>query len=135
MAVCRGRKLGAPPLRFARWTSAGTSSADRSRARRSGQHFSRDGDVRERRLAKFRQNVARFRLYRLRFLQVNMRFAAFFKIYQIISLKFLKFGKILQIFISILQNFYGIFTKIVDFSNRFYAKILRLQRCKIMQIL
>ena len=30
--------------------------------------------------AKFRQNVARFRLYRLRFLQENMRFAAFFKI-------------------------------------------------------
>ena len=42
------------------------------------------GDVRERRLAKFRQNVARFRLYRLRFLQENMRFAAFFKIYQVI---------------------------------------------------
>ena len=38
------------------------------------------GDVRERRLAKFRQNVARFRLYRLRFLQVNMRSTAFFKI-------------------------------------------------------
>ena len=38
------------------------------------------GDVRERRLAKFRQDVARFRLYRLRFLQVNMRFAGFFKI-------------------------------------------------------
>ena len=36
------------------------------------------------RSANFRQNVARFRLYRLRFLQVNMRFAAFFKIYQII---------------------------------------------------
>ena len=51
------------------------------------------GDVRERRLAKFRQNVARFRLYRLRFLQENMRFAAFFKIYQILKLKFLKFGK------------------------------------------
>ena len=30
-------------------------------------------DVRERRLAKFRQNVAHFRLYRLRFLQENMR--------------------------------------------------------------
>ena len=44
-------------------------------------------------LAKFRQNVARFRLYRHRFLQENMRFAAFFKIYQIIKLKFLKFGK------------------------------------------
>ena len=53
--------------------------------------------VRERRLAKFRQNVARFRLYRHRFLQVNMRFAAFFKIYQILELKFLKFDKILQI--------------------------------------
>ena len=49
------------------------------------------------RLAKFRQNVARFRLYRLRFLQQNMRFAAFFKIYQILKLKFLKFDKILQI--------------------------------------
>ena len=57
----------------------------------------RGGDVRERRLAKFRQNVARFRLYRLRFLQENMRFAAFFKIYQIINLKFLKFDKFLQI--------------------------------------
>ena len=57
----------------------------------------RGGDVRERRLAKFRQNVARFRLYRLRFLQENMRFAAFFKIYQILKLKFLKFDKILQI--------------------------------------
>ena len=55
------------------------------------------GDVRERRLAKFRQNVARFRLYRLRFLQENMRFAAFFKIYQILKLKFLKFDKMLQI--------------------------------------
>ena len=55
------------------------------------------GDVRERRLAKFRQNVARFRLHRLRFLQENMRFAAFFKIYQILKLKFLKFDKILQI--------------------------------------
>ena len=54
-------------------------------------------DVRERRLAKFRQNVARFRLYRLRFLQENMRFAAFFKIYQILKLEFLKFDKILQI--------------------------------------
>ena len=46
--------------------------------------------------AKFRQNVARFRLYRHRFLQENTRFAAFFKIYQIIKLNFLKFGKILQ---------------------------------------
>ena len=56
-------------------------------------------DVRERRLTKFRQNVARFRLYRLRFLQENTRSAAFFKIYQILKLNFLKlnFDKILQI--------------------------------------
>ena len=57
----------------------------------------RGGDVRERRLAKFRQNVAGFRLYRLRFLQENMRFAAFFKIYQILKLNSKKFDKILQI--------------------------------------
>ena len=62
------------------------------------------GGSRERRLAKFRQNVARFRLYRLRFLQVNMRSTAFFKIYQILKLKFLKFDKILQI-LRHLQNF------------------------------
>ena len=36
------------------------------------------------RSAKFRQNVARFRLYRHRFLQENTRFAAFFKVYQIL---------------------------------------------------
>ena len=47
--------------------------------------------------ADFCQDVARFRLYRHRFLQENMRFAAFFKIYQIIKLTFLKFDKILQI--------------------------------------
>ena len=44
---------------------------DAVRAREQGEHA-------------FRQNVACFRLYRLRFLQENMRFAAFFKIYQII---------------------------------------------------
>jgi hypothetical protein len=55
-------------------------------------------------LAKFRQNVARFRLYRHRFLQANTRFAAFFKVYQIFKRQFLKFGKILQKFRH-LQNF------------------------------
>ena len=35
------------------------------------------------RSAKFQQNVARFRLYRHRFLQENTRFAAFFKLYKI----------------------------------------------------
>ena len=81
-----------------------------------------------------RRNVARFRLYRHRFLQLNMRFAAFFKIYQILKLKFLKFDKILQIFRH-LHFFCWNFTKIAVFSNRFFAKILRLQRCKRMQIL
>ena len=84
----------------------------------------------------FGQNFARFRLYRRRSLQVNTRFTAFFKIYQILKLKFLKFDKI--------KNFANFatcaivcwnFTKIAVFSNRFFAKILRLQRCKRMQIL
>ena len=51
-------------------------------AKRSGpavSTLSDGGDVRERRLAKFRQDVARFRLYRHRSLQANTRFSAFFK--------------------------------------------------------
>ena len=67
-------------------------------------------------------------------LQENMRFAAFFKIYQIIKLNFLKFDKILQD-LRHLHFFCWNFTKIAVFSNRFFAKILRLQRCKRMQIL
>ena len=54
------------------------------RIHRRGNHhvgFRRRHDGRS---AKFRQNVARFRLYRRRSLQVNTRFAAFCKIYQII---------------------------------------------------
>ena len=62
-----------------------------------GPSGSRTGRRHDGRSAKFRQNVARFRLYRHRFLQENTRFAAFFKIYQIIKLKFLKFVKSLQI--------------------------------------
>ena len=98
--------------RFIMWTSAWSSSDNQVwweaiggpplagpevRGRLAGARQRSASDVRERRLAKFRQNVARFRLYRLRFLQENMRFAAFFKIYQILKLKFLKFDKILQI--------------------------------------
>ena len=59
-------------------------------------------------LANFRQNVARFRLYRHRFLQENTSFAAFFKIYRIINLKFLKFGKIIVKFAN-----FATFAKIV----------------------
>ena len=76
-------------------------------------HRPRHG-ARERRLAKFRQKVARFRLYRLRFLQQNTRFTAFFKIrfYQIINLKFLKFRKKKYKFLRHLQNF-------AEFSQKF----------------
>ena len=100
---------------------------------RAGRRIGRRHDGRS---AKFRQNVARFRLYRHRFLQENTRFAAFFKVYQIILLKYLKFSKLLQILRhSDLQNVCRIFTEIADFSNRCFAKILRLQWCKRMQIL
>ena len=86
---------------------------------------------------KILRSVARFRLHRHRFLQENMSFAEFFKIYRIFKLKFLKFGKILQIATLILQIFaeFSRKFKIADFSNRFFAKILRLQRCNRMQIL
>jgi len=46
----------------------------------------------------------------------------------------LKFDKILQI-LRHLQFFAEIFTEIADFSTRFFVKLLRLQRCKSMQIL
>ena len=72
-------------------------------------------------LAKFRQNGARFWLYRHRFLQENMRFAAFFKIYQIIKLKFLKFGKILQI-LRHLQNFAEFSRKLLICQTDFLLK-------------
>ena len=68
-----------------------------------------------------RENVARFRLYRLRFLQENMRFAAFFKIYQILKLKFLKFDNILQI-LRHLQFFAEISRKLLFFQTDFLRK-------------
>ena len=70
---------------------------------------------------KFRQNVARFRLYRHRFLQGNTRFSAFFIIYQIIKLNFLKFGKILQI-LRHLQNFAEVSHKLQIFQAGFLLK-------------
>ena len=72
-------------------------------------------------MAKLRQNVVRFRLYRHRFLQENTRFAVFFKIYQIIKLNFLKFGKILKI-LRHLQIFCSNFTKIAVFQTDFLRK-------------
>ena len=61
-------------------------------------------------LAKFRQNVARFRLYRHRVLQENTRFTAFFKIFQIIQLKILKDGKFF--------NFCNICKIVAEFSRK-----------------
>ena len=117
-----------------------SSSSGRSGTSRSARSSARGGTSTSRvpkfcqLLAKFRQNVARFRLYRHRFLQVNMRLAAFFKIYQILKLKFLKFGKILQI-LQYLQNFAEFSRKLLIFQTEFFAKILRLQRCKSIHIL
>ena len=82
--------------------------------------------------AKFCQNLARYRLYRHRSLQVNtckyaFCLAAFFKIYQIIQLNFLKlkhfkFGKILQ-FLRHLQNFAEFSQKLLFFQSDFCEKI------------
>ena len=54
-------------------------------------------------------------------LQENMRFAAFFKIYQILNLKFLKFDKILQI-LRHLQFFAEISRKLLFFQTDFLRK-------------
>ena len=58
--------------------------ADRGGGGRARTHLSLTEDQKDQFLAKFRQNVARFRLYRHRFLQANTRFAAFFRVNQII---------------------------------------------------
>ena len=71
--------------------------------------------------AKFRQNVGRFRLYRHRFLQLNTRFAVFFKIYQITKLKFLKFGKICK-FCDIWKFFAEFSQKLLIFQTDFLLK-------------
>ena len=74
-------------------------------------------------VTNFWQNFARFRLYRRRSLQVNMRFAAFkiFKIYQILQLKFLKIGDFLQI-LQHLQNFAEFSRKLLSFQTDFLLK-------------
>ena len=91
--------------------------AGRFRRRRGGGRSTR----RAHHFGQFRQNLARFRLYRLRFLQENMRFAAFCKIYQILKLKFLKFDKILQI-LRHLQFFAEISRKLLFFQTDFLRK-------------
>ena len=64
---------------------------------------------------------ARSRLYQNEILQENMRFAAFFKIYQILKLKFLKFDKILQI-LRHLHNFAEFSQKLLIFQTDFLRK-------------
>ena len=82
-------------------TAACPSSAPpRPRRSRTHVHPAAGARVGERRLAKFRKNVARFRLYRHRFLQVNTRFSAFFEIYKSITLILLNvatFGRSCQL--------------------------------------
>ena len=77
----RGGRRGRRARPGDRGRGCGPCAARRGRARRRGRR--RDCRVVASFLAKFRQNVARFRLYRHRFLQENTRFAAFFKIYKI----------------------------------------------------
>ena len=80
---------------------------------------------------------ARSRLYRSQILQVNMRLKALAEIYTMHSFAQLQnhifFKKSVE-FAKICENFQK-FCEIRNFSNRFFAKILRLQRCKRMQIL
>ena len=109
-------KTGNYPTGQHQSTSTGSGQAARQAAQPAGQPW---GSCQL--LANFRQNVARFRLYRHRFLQENMRFAAFFKIYQILKLKFLKFDKILQI-LRHLQFFAEISRKLLFFQTDFLRK-------------
>ena len=90
----------------------------RSRRVLAGELPAGAADVRVRRLAKFQQNVARFRLYRLRFLQENMRFAAFFKIYQIIKLNFLNLAAFCN-FCEICKIFAKFSRKLLIFQTDF----------------
>ena len=90
--------------------------------------FAHDG-----RSAKFRQIAARFRLYRHRSLQEKRVLQHFSKSTRLSSWKFwnlaifCKFCNICKILLNFHENYW--------FSNWFFAKILRLQRCKSMQIL
>ena len=111
-----------------RWTPRAAAS------RRTSRRAAPRGPPPSSELAKFRQNVARFRLYRHRFLQENTRFAASFKIYQILKLKYLKSGNILQI-CDICKIFAEFSQKLLIFQTDVLLKLLRLQRCKSMQIL
>ena len=78
--------------------------------------------VTSRNLFKNRQNVVRFRLYRHRSFQVDTRFAAFFKIYQIFKLTFLKVGKICK-FYDFCKNFAEFSLELLLFQSDFLRKI------------
>ena len=80
-AAAPGRAQGAQRLRQA--ARAGQAHGVRAAARERAATAHDAARRHDGRSAKFRQIVARFRLYRHRSLQENTRFAAFFKIYQI----------------------------------------------------
>ena len=107
----RGAARAPPSCWEAGSTAGGAGGADEKGAPVRGRSVPRRGGAAHatrRVVANFWQifgkNVARFQLYWHRFLQENTRFAAFFKLYKIISLQFLKYGKILQI-LQHLQKF------------------------------
>ena len=72
------------PQKQPRWPAAALAPARQSRRAPSPQLRRRARRGSRASVDKIWANVARFRLYRHRFLQVSTRFAAFFKIYQII---------------------------------------------------
>ena len=89
-------------------------------------------------VAKFRQNFVRFRRYRRRSLQINSIIKyAFCSISQNLPDFLAKIFEIWQHFANLatFAKFCWILTKFAEFSNRFFAKILRSQRCKSVHIL
>ena len=72
-------------------------------------------------MAKFGQHVARFRLYRHRSLQVNTRFAAFFKIYQISRWSFWNLANFCK-FCNICKMFAEFSRKLLIFQTDFLRK-------------
>ena len=78
------RERDGPERRDRRPAEVSLAGSGRLRDRRGAAGPRLDPPGTRRVVANFWQNLARFRLYRRRSLQENMRFAAFFKIYQII---------------------------------------------------
>ena len=86
-------------------------------------------------MANFRQNFARFRLYRRRSLQENTRSAAFFQNLPDYSAEIFEIWQFFANFVTFAKYLLKFSQKLLILHTDFFAKILRLQRCKSMQIL